>query len=212
MSTLDDLERFLLPGRSESTSDPGNSWRWATVTSVSPLAIRMDGESSPLAAVPQSLVSGLAVGDRVWIQVAGRRVVVHGRAGGGPDGTWQPWTPTVSGWTQGNGTLDCAYARWGDLVAFRVRFTVGSTTSPSGTAISFSPPVTPRSGVRQVGTALFLDGSTRYMGWTEIESGGDLLPLALTAVTGAVGGVITNRPHTWGGTDIMYLSGVYEAA
>lgn len=52
---------FLVPGTDKGRGDPG----WATVTSLAPLRVRKDNEASPLAATPQSLVSGLQLGDRV---------------------------------------------------------------------------------------------------------------------------------------------------
>lgn len=59
---------------------------WATVTAVSPLAIRIDTEVDPLVVPPESLVGGLQIGDRVWVQLYGRQAIVLGRAGGGDTG------------------------------------------------------------------------------------------------------------------------------
>lgn len=56
-----------------------NSFRWATVTSVSPLRIRLDGESEPLATSPAALAA-VQPGNRVWVQLYGRQVVILGRA------------------------------------------------------------------------------------------------------------------------------------
>lgn len=63
---------------------------WATVTALAPLRIRFDGEAAPLPFTPDSLVSVLQVGDRVWVALAtnddpgfkARRVVIIGRSGG----------------------------------------------------------------------------------------------------------------------------------
>lgn len=55
------------------------SWRWATVTQVSPLRVRLDGDAAPLTVTPDRLVT-VTLGARVWCQIAGRRVVVHGVA------------------------------------------------------------------------------------------------------------------------------------
>ena len=64
---------------------PASSWRWATVTGVGPVAVRLDGDSQPLGASPEWLVAGVApqVGLRVWLQMHGRRVLVVGAAGPG---------------------------------------------------------------------------------------------------------------------------------
>ena len=63
-------------------TEPESSWRWATVTQASPLRIKFDGQSAPLPVTPDTLVGGLVVGDRVWVQIYGRRPIIHGRAGG----------------------------------------------------------------------------------------------------------------------------------
>lgn len=69
--------------------------RWATVTQVSPLRIRLDGEPTALPITPDTLTPGLTVNDRVWVALAtngdpsvkARRVVVLGRSGGITDST-----------------------------------------------------------------------------------------------------------------------------
>src|SRR5574342_678993 len=61
-------------------------WSWATVTAIAPLRVRLDGESTALAITPDALISGLAVGDRVWVQLVAndnparrhRRLVIIG--------------------------------------------------------------------------------------------------------------------------------------
>ena len=70
----EDLD-VLLPGPTAA----GGSWRWATVTQVSPLRVRLDGDTDPLPVTPDTLTA-VTVADRVWCQLTGRRVVVHGVA------------------------------------------------------------------------------------------------------------------------------------
>lgn len=60
------------------------SWRWATVTSVDPLRVTPDGDTSPLAEAPDTLVAGLSEGDRVRLVIVARRALILGRAGGAP--------------------------------------------------------------------------------------------------------------------------------
>ncbi len=63
---------------------------WGAVTSLGPLRVRLDGDPGPLPLTPDTLVSGLAVGDRVLVSertssdptFQGRRVVVLGRNDG----------------------------------------------------------------------------------------------------------------------------------
>jgi microcystin-dependent protein len=61
----------------------GDRWTWATVTDGVPLRIRLDGESAALDIEPENLVGSLSPGDRVWVQVSGRRVIVTGQSDGG---------------------------------------------------------------------------------------------------------------------------------
>lgn len=67
---------LLLPTPAPQT----DMWTWATVTQASPLLIRLDGDEDPLTGPPEALCSGLSVGHRVWVQINGRRVIVHGRS------------------------------------------------------------------------------------------------------------------------------------
>lgn len=60
------------------------SWRWATVTSVDPLRVTPDGDTSPLAEAPDTLTAGLSVGDRVRLILVNRRAMILGRSGGAP--------------------------------------------------------------------------------------------------------------------------------
>lgn len=61
---------------------PDNTYRWATITDTDPLRVRFDGDADGLPITPSSLVdpAQLVVGDRVWVQLFGRRLVVLGKA------------------------------------------------------------------------------------------------------------------------------------
>lgn len=63
------------------------SWRWATVTSVDPLRITPDGDTSPMAEAPDTLVGGLTAGERVRLVIVARRALILGRAR--PDTGWK---------------------------------------------------------------------------------------------------------------------------
>lgn len=58
------------------------SFKWARVTGTSPIQIRVDGDTDPMALVPDTLVDPalLAVGDRVRVELTLRKVVIHGKA------------------------------------------------------------------------------------------------------------------------------------
>ncbi|QWS69686.1 hypothetical protein SEA_WILLIAMSTRONG_19 [Microbacterium phage WilliamStrong] len=64
------------------------SFKWATVRGLNPLSIQLDGDPTPLALIPDSLVDpfGLTIGDRVRVELSERKVVVHGKANAGTEG------------------------------------------------------------------------------------------------------------------------------
>lgn len=61
-----------------------DNWLWATVTQLSPLRVRFDGEAAAVDATVDTLVDpvGLIVGSRVWVQIFGNSMVIVGVAGG----------------------------------------------------------------------------------------------------------------------------------
>lgn len=56
-------------------------FKWATVAAVAPVRVRLDGDTLPLPVTPDSLIdpASLTVGDRVRCEMAGRRLIIHGR-------------------------------------------------------------------------------------------------------------------------------------
>ena len=66
----------------KATVDAMASWRWATVTSMDPLRVMPDGDTSPLAEAPDTLASDFGVGDRVRLVTVARRALILGRASG----------------------------------------------------------------------------------------------------------------------------------
>jgi microcystin-dependent protein len=94
------------------------SFKWATVTANSPLSIQLDGDSTPLALIPDSLVDplSLSVGARVRVELSLRKVVVHGAANGSTtalSGEAKVWfgAAAPTGWLlcQGQSLLRSAY-------------------------------------------------------------------------------------------------------
>lgn len=59
-------------------------FKWASVTAISPLRVKLDGDTAALPFVPDSLVdpAGLVVADRVRCELSNRRVVIVGRSQG----------------------------------------------------------------------------------------------------------------------------------
>lgn len=65
-----------------------STFKWGTVTSVSPLRVKLDGDTVALPVKPSLLVSpaALAVGDRVRCELANRRLIVYGLRDDGDTG------------------------------------------------------------------------------------------------------------------------------
>lgn len=66
----------LLPATASS-----DVWRWATITSLDPLRIRLDGDSEPLLSTPDTLTP-VHLGERVRVQIYNRRATIIGTATG----------------------------------------------------------------------------------------------------------------------------------
>jgi hypothetical protein len=59
-----------------------DAYRWATVTRVNPtIRVRLDGDNTEMPVTPDCLTL-VTLGDRVWVQMFGRRVIILGRPGG----------------------------------------------------------------------------------------------------------------------------------
>lgn len=63
----------LLPEPAGTTT----GYRWATVTQLAPIRIRLDGDTLPVESTPDALCP-LQVGDRVWVQFHGRAMIILG--------------------------------------------------------------------------------------------------------------------------------------
>ena len=94
------------------------SFKWATVTGINPLAIRLDGDTAALALIPDSIIDPLllALSDRVRVELSLRKVVIHGSSNGGGVSGEVKITAAVSapnGWLmcQGQSLLRSDYPR-----------------------------------------------------------------------------------------------------
>jgi hypothetical protein len=63
------------------------SFQWGTVTSASPVRVRLDGMSEPLAGPVDALVAP-PEGKRVLVMVWNRRAIIMGAWGGAATSTW----------------------------------------------------------------------------------------------------------------------------
>lgn len=55
----------------------GDSYRFATITEVAPVKLRLDGDVEALTTTP-TVLGNVAISDRVWVQFHGRQLIVLG--------------------------------------------------------------------------------------------------------------------------------------
>lgn len=131
---------------------------------------------------------------------------------------WTAFTPTWTGTTDpaiGNGTIDAAYRLIGKAADFRIRITMGSTTT-YGTGewlLSLpTPATTSTNGPLFMGVARDVSATASYLIVGELSGSSNLR----MRVTGGAGGILASMtsaaPFAWASTDVLHLSGSYEAA
>lgn len=127
------------------------------------------------------------------------------------------YTPTLTGITLGNGTLQFRFSRVGKWVKAFGRFDAGTTTTYSATQIGFSLPVTPSTlhttnGLIAVGGAIVQPAAvgTKVPATPYITTAGIINFLA---ANGAANAVVTNLvPATFTTAAVITFSVDYEAA
>ena len=129
-------------------------------------------------------------------------------------GVWQDYTPTMGNVTVGDGTLLGRYAQVGNLVAYSVEFTLGSTSAITG-IIQVHAPVTPKGDVRfQVNAELKQNGGSVYptSGALAASTNSNINAMNTSGTYATFSGTSATVPFTWGSGDRVVVTGVYEAA
>lgn len=131
------------------------------------------------------------------------------------NGSWTSYTPTITGFTVGNGSISGRYTQIGKTVIFRATFTVGSTSArPNGSVyvnISRPPvPIADEANYQSYMNCMVLDDGT---GWFPLISFGDSIWAFGTGGTYAgIAYLSSTIPITWATNDKIFVSGTYEAA
>jgi hypothetical protein len=124
------------------------------------------------------------------------------------------FTPTIAGYTRGNGTTEAAYLQVNKMVYVYVREVFGSTSSITG-ALTFTLPINAVAvgsisgwaALSETGVALNI-GFTRPLGTTSVA-----IEVSNAASTYArVTAISSTVPFTWGNTDVIHFALSYEAA
>jgi hypothetical protein len=140
----------------------------------------------------------------------------NGLSGAGLD--WKTWTPTLTGITQGNGTIVARYAEVNKTVFAYFDFTFGSSGSAMGSGIVSLPVAASANytnALNAVGHARFSDAnSTDYLGFVRIEPGSTIRPLTY-GVSGSLlseNAISSTAPYTWVSGDRLFWFAIYEGA
>lgn len=132
----------------------------------------------------------------------------------GIEAGWVAYTPAWVGTvnpTLGNGTLAGRYKRIGKTVLYRIRLTIGSTTTIGSGAYRFSLPTAQNADYgtwTPIGTAWLFDTSAPSNLMRHVV-GHDTLGCFLTDDAGTQ--VAHNAPFTWANGDQLRIAGVYES-
>lgn len=120
---------------------------------------------------------------------------------------WASWTPTLSGWTLGNGTLTGVAMTAGKLVIGRVTYTVGSTDTPSGNlAISLPATSTMPTGIA-IGQAGLNDTSASARAFRTVWQASST---TMQFSTEADARITPTAPWTWAAGDSVWATFVIE--
>ncbi len=124
---------------------------------------------------------------------------------------WTSYTPTLTNWTLGNGTLTGTYRKAGKTVWGSIYYTVGSTDTKSGNLV-ISRPVTALSGTAGEpcgGMAELFDtsGSAREF---YVVARNSTTNFRFYSVSGTI--ATATAPWTWATGDTLQASFFYEAA
>lgn len=99
MASLTPISNNPLASLLTNAHSEDDSWRWASVTSLEPLRIKLDGDSEPLLSTPDT-ITPVRLGNRVLVHIYHRRATIIGVAGGyQPDPATPP--PDNSIWVNG---------------------------------------------------------------------------------------------------------------
>jgi len=125
---------------------------------------------------------------------------------------WASYSPSLVGWTLGNGTLTGDYMQIGKTVHVKIAYTVGSTDTQSGNP-GFSFPVTPAAfditNRQPIGIATIFDtsaGAFRHYPSAAFSTA------QINVYNPDGSGLSPTVPWTWAAGDKIVISGTFEAA
>ena len=131
---------------------------------------------------------------------------------------WENYTPSMVGWTQGNGTFYARYCQIQKMVTFEMTFTVGSTSSTAALGPIFGLPIGARTGngagfgFSGMGVDVSVGSRSPLRAWTISTSSFYPVLTNTTTTYGDTTYISSTTPFTWATGDLLYMTGTYEAA
>lgn len=127
--------------------------------------------------------------------------------------SWTSYTPTVSGVTQGNGTVVGRYKQIGKTVLGMIQYTLGSTSTMVGVANFTIPPLgSPlnSSGGRPAQVLLLDTGNNTWLGLGTV--GASSITVTYIGTNGVANAFSATTPLTWSTGDQINVNFFYEIA
>lgn len=124
---------------------------------------------------------------------------------------WTSYSPSLTNWAIGNGTLTGDYMQVGKLVFGKIALTLGSTSTMSGNCV-ISLPVTKLADAgtaTSFGSGLATDTSSGAVNCLVVAHATTTSMRFYTPTSGLVAGSV---PWTWANTDVLTADFMYEAA
>lgn len=141
-----------------------------------------------------------------WTQQVGLSITALGSA-------WPTYTPTLTGFTLGNGTTTGRYLQVGKKVEMVAVFTFGSTSAAASAIPTLSLPVNAVAANFGDFTALFVDASPGDIYFAVgYQSAVGTIGCLISGTSGKGGIPSTTTPFTWATGDSIFVRGTYEAA
>lgn len=133
-----------------------------------------------------------------------------------PLSAWTTYTPTWTGLSVGNGTVTARYVKFNTTAIVKIRLAFGTTSTMTGPADA-TLPVSPAnySGVPMLGWATYQDsGGTIYSGAPAFIGSSTVRFIRwINSSNNIVNAELSNvAPFTWGNTDTIDATIIYETA